>query len=851
MAQARDAQGRFMSGSSGTQAAALYVTVGADVSGLNKGLGVAEAKVQGFSGNLRKLGSNIQSDLVGMAIGAIAVKTAFTGTIGAAIEWESQFAGVEKTVDGTAEELSNLEHELRGMAKTMPVARGELAAIAEQAGALGVATQDIGEFTEVVAQIGATTNVSSEQAATALGQLSNVLGLTQQDFDNFGAALVDLGNKGASTEAQILEIASRAGAGADLIGIAADATLGWSSAVANLGIEAEAGGSSLQRFFLGAAEHVGKAGEELKVMADTARVSVGEFTDLFNNDASAALQSFVKGLGELTQAEQLAVLEALGFNDVRIQRALLGLAGDADNLTDSLEIGAQAWADNTALVEEYGKRAKTTASRIEMLGNRISDLGVRLGESSGGPIDWTLTGVEASVSGWEKGFIDLELLFDDRANALADKIKDKSDILRNSSIAELLFGDAGLNQIRDNALAWGTSLEETITLMEQGLTPALVEQGRTWEEYQNTISGATFGAAADVRQGVSDITTSLDPLSDEMAAEMAELRAAAIAGTAATMQALLNLGNAEEYAAAWEAFLDGADEVWSDHEREAFIVGTFAGDAYNEGLHSGDSARVEETKTFVNDQLLAFELLNPGALAVGREVPEQLMAGMAEIYPELNQYLQERHGETLSTLTLDEAEQLGVDGIWLWWQGMRSEKQAAADEAERAAQEVLRELGEPDYYGAGVAAVGLFASGISEAQWMAQSAMAGVAQATRNYLPFSEPKDPSSPLRGLSASGAALVDMFASGIYGELGAGTSAMAAMTAAFTPDIGTGGLDMGTVFGTGGRGGGDTIINTTINLTVEGDLTTPERERSVVDLVGRSMFASGMSDRGVVGA
>ena len=36
-----------------------------------------------------------------------------------------------------------------------------------------------------------------EDAATALGQLQNVIGLTGDEFDNFAATLVDLGNKGA------------------------------------------------------------------------------------------------------------------------------------------------------------------------------------------------------------------------------------------------------------------------------------------------------------------------------------------------------------------------------------------------------------------------------------------------------------------------------------------------------------------------------------------------------------------------------------------------------------------------------------------------------------------------------
>ena len=45
-----------------------------------------------------------------------------------------------------------------------------------------------------------TTTVSADEAAAALGGMSNLLGLTGKDFERFASALVDLGNKGASTE---------------------------------------------------------------------------------------------------------------------------------------------------------------------------------------------------------------------------------------------------------------------------------------------------------------------------------------------------------------------------------------------------------------------------------------------------------------------------------------------------------------------------------------------------------------------------------------------------------------------------------------------------------------------------
>src|SRR5690606_28230406 len=84
----------------------------------------------------------------------------------AAINWESAWAGVRKTVEGTPQQLAALEEELRGLAATLPATHGEIAAVAEAAGQLGVATPNVAEFTRVMIDLGETTNLTADEAAT-------------------------------------------------------------------------------------------------------------------------------------------------------------------------------------------------------------------------------------------------------------------------------------------------------------------------------------------------------------------------------------------------------------------------------------------------------------------------------------------------------------------------------------------------------------------------------------------------------------------------------------------------------------------------------------------------------------
>ena len=93
--------------------------------------------------------------------------------ISAAVEQESAITGISKTVEG---DITAIIDDLKRLSTETGSTFTELAGIAELGGAMGIAKDDLAAFTEQVAILGATTNVSVEDAATSLGQLQNVSG---------------------------------------------------------------------------------------------------------------------------------------------------------------------------------------------------------------------------------------------------------------------------------------------------------------------------------------------------------------------------------------------------------------------------------------------------------------------------------------------------------------------------------------------------------------------------------------------------------------------------------------------------------------------------------------------------
>ena len=304
-----------------------------------------------------------------------------------AISFESAFAGVTKTVDGLSDSTGKLtesgesmKQEFRDLAKVVPVAFEELAGIGELGGQLGVAEEDLIGFTETIAQLAVSTNLSSESAATSLAQIGNVMQSDQEDLDRFASTIVALGNNMATTEADIVNFSQRiAGAGA-IAGFTEADIAGVGAAFSSIGVSAEAGGTAVQKVLLGINTAVATGSADLDKFAAAAGIPAEKFAALWEAEPTKAFNEFVTGLGAAGD-DAILILEDLGLQDQRLIRSFLSMANAGDLLEESMSLSNEAFEDGTALAEEAGKRFGTTESQIQLLKNRFTDLKAGIGDA--------------------------------------------------------------------------------------------------------------------------------------------------------------------------------------------------------------------------------------------------------------------------------------------------------------------------------------------------------------------------------------------------------------------------------------------------------------------------------------
>lgn len=300
----------------------------------------------------------------------------------ASVDFETAMAGVAKTTDLSAVQLDAMGEKIKALSERIPVSTTELAGLVEAAGQLGIADEYLLTFAETMAALGVSTNLSANDAATALAQLANIMRTSGKDYERMGSSIVALGNSSATTEKDIVDMSQRLAGAARVVRMSEAQVFGYAAALTSVGIEAEAGGSSLSKLWGEIETLVATGSEDLQGWAKVAGMSASEFAEAWRGDASGAFQTFAEGLGDADRRGQsaIATLSELGVTEIRTSRAILGLATAGDLLARSLETSETAWNENTALSTEAGIRYGTTASQIQMAENAVNNLNIAVGD---------------------------------------------------------------------------------------------------------------------------------------------------------------------------------------------------------------------------------------------------------------------------------------------------------------------------------------------------------------------------------------------------------------------------------------------------------------------------------------
>ena len=321
----------------------------------------------------------------GWTVAGAAIGASLVGVTKAAVDYEAALAGVKKTTDPTAIQFAAFEQGFRNLANTIPVSAKELANMGAMAGQLGIHNESLLTFVETMAKLQTATNIIGEEGAAELAKFMNIMGTSQDRVSNLGSSLVDLGNNFATTEKDILDMAlNLAGAGKQ-IGLSEGSVFGLATALSSVGIEAEKGGSAFSKIMIQMATAVDEmdtsAGSKLREFAGVSHMTAEEFANVFQSNPAAAIAAFVEGLGRASEegSTAIGILQEMNIKEVRLRDTLLRAGGAHKLFNDAVNRGNQAFRENTALQREFQTFSETTASKLALAKNRLTDVAIEAG----------------------------------------------------------------------------------------------------------------------------------------------------------------------------------------------------------------------------------------------------------------------------------------------------------------------------------------------------------------------------------------------------------------------------------------------------------------------------------------
>ena len=284
-----------------------------------------------------------------------------------------------------------------------------------------------------------------------------------------------------------------------------------------------------------------------------------------------------------------------------------------------------------------------------------------------------------------------------------------------------------------------------------------------WNTLQSGAHNAATGVAAELANLPPEVQAQLEALGvtvdstapealDGISEEAQAKRDAVIEAMKGMIAGIANLFESDEDVRdAWQGLIDRMDDPYTEAERKADIFSKATIANIRSAIQSGDPSVADDSRILVDNMLGQIEAMEPGALTSGEAVPPAIRDGMDRSMSLMIDWIEQTLvPEGLDSLTMEEADEIGVGNIWRYAEGMKRAEQAAIDAAANVAKLSAFQLN-IDASSGGWSIIESWIGGMENAYINNQGRIWGVVDGVKRSLGGSLPTE--GPLKGGAASG--------------------------------------------------------------------------------------------------
>ena len=340
-------------------------------------------------------------------IGAgIALVVGFVNIVKSAISLESAQADVAKTTGLASDSINTLTDSLQDVSRATGTPTEDLLGLAAVAGSLGVEGVDnITDFVSTINALNVATDITGEEGAEQLAKFINLTkdaGQTVGESANLvGNVINALGSSLASTEKDILKMASNLGGLKVAAGLGQTDILALAGTFSSLGLNAELAGTNVTKIFIDMTTAADEGGVKLDRFASAAGLTADQFRLLVKENPTNAFLAVVEGMKSAQdRGESLnGIIKGLVGNNSEMRRVFLSSVGGIDTFRKALETAGIESKELDSLQKELDTRLNTVAGQWDLLTANVRTFGESIGRAVVPAIREGLKGVNEFVSG--------------------------------------------------------------------------------------------------------------------------------------------------------------------------------------------------------------------------------------------------------------------------------------------------------------------------------------------------------------------------------------------------------------------------------------------------------------------
>lgn len=314
----------------------------------------------GLAGQM-ELAKGKAAGLRGQILDTAAMAALLALPIRQAVLFESSMADVKKVLnDINPEQLNQLQQTIKDLGVSTGLGASGIADIVAAGGRLGIAVDNLPDFTTVVSKASVAFDMLPEAAGDALASISNKMKIPIQDIDMVADAINHLSDTTAAKAPNMIEILGRTAGTMSLLKMPPEVAAGFASFADQVEVSAQLGASGLN-------------------MMITRMEKVPALQKKLLEDPKEAILSTLKALDKMEEGTRLNVIQDI-FGD-EAGRFVKKAVSNLGMLEDTLGKVADKTKFAGSMTREFEVRMNTTEGGLNRMSSSLGVAAVNLGSA--------------------------------------------------------------------------------------------------------------------------------------------------------------------------------------------------------------------------------------------------------------------------------------------------------------------------------------------------------------------------------------------------------------------------------------------------------------------------------------